>query len=214
MNEPIQIAIVEDNHAFAKSLRKMMEISGNLSCSACFSNAEDCVSALKSEASLEADVILLDLHLPGKNGLTLVPILRQTLPEADIIVLTQNDNYLTTLEAIRLGVSGYILKDSSIAEIRNAIADVHAGASVIDPQLSRIVLNALSSDESPENNVLSTREKQVLELMAMGYVKKEVADKLDLSYRTVAQYTENIYKKLQVPNVAAAVATAIRKGLI
>ncbi|MDZ8117036.1 response regulator transcription factor [Pontiella agarivorans] len=214
MSTTIQILIIEDNPAFAESLMTMIEISHNMSCSAVYGSAEKCMTALTSTAPPVADLVLLDLHLPGKNGLTLVPMLRKFLPDADILVLTQDDDYLTTLEAIRLGVAGYILKDSSITEIRDAIQDIHDGAGIIDPQLSRMIFNALSSDKLPVKNPLNSGELEVLELLAMGYIKKEIAERLNLSYRSVSKKTERIYKKMQVPNVAAAVAAAIRKGLI
>ena len=173
-------------------------------------------SVFVSENTVEAcDIILLDLHLPGKSGLQLIPILRKEMPDTDILVLTQNDDYYTTIEAIRLGVAGYLLKDSPVASIREAIIEINQGSSIIDPQLSRIVLKALSGNpDLSDEQLLTSREQQVLELLAMGYVKKEVADQMEVSYRTIAQYTESIYKKLQVANVAAAVAAAIRKGLI
>ncbi len=214
MTKTIRIVVVEDNKRFAESLKKIVEMGEDMTWVARFTSSEACLDAFKSEQAPDVDVILLDLQLPGKNGLTLVPTLKEVAPEANILVLTQDDDYHTTLEAIRLGVSGYILKDAGIADIRNAIREVHEGGSVIDPQLSRLVLNALMSDDSSIDNPLSRRERQVLELLAMGYVKKEVADQLDLSYRAVALYTENLYKKLQVPNIAAAVATAYRRNLI
>jgi DNA-binding NarL/FixJ family response regulator len=213
MDEPIKILIIEDNVNFTESLKEMIELSERLEFSASFHSAEQCLDALKSKPP-EADVVLLDLQLPGKNGMTLIPELRRLLPQTDIIVLTSNRDYQTTVEAIRLGVSGYILKNASIGEIRSAIYEINDGASIIDPQLSRLVLNALGTGDGSGNDTLTERERLVLELMAMGCVKKEVADRLDISYSTVAQYTESIYKKLQVPNVAAAVAAAIRKGLI
>jgi len=214
MSNPIRVIVVEDNKRFAESLKEIVEMETGMTWVARFASSEACLDAFNEGQAPEVDVVLLDLQLPGKNGLTLVPTLKEVAPEANILVLTQNDDYLTTLEAIRLGVSGYILKDTGIADIRNAIREVHEGGSVIDPQLSRLVLNALTSDDSTIDNPLSPRERQVLELLAMGYVKKEVADQLDLSYRAVALYTENVYKKLQVPNIAAAVATAYRRNLI
>jgi len=214
MSNPIRVIVVEDNKRFAESLKEIVEMETGMTWVARFASSEACLDAFNGGQAPEVDVVLLDLQLPGKNGLTLVPTLKEVAPEANILVLTQNDDYLTTLEAIRLGVSGYILKDTGIADIRNAIREVHEGGSVIDPQLSRLVLNALTSDDSTIDNPLSPRERQVLELLAMGYVKKEVADQLDLSYRAVALYTENVYKKLQVPNIAAAVATAYRRNLI
>ncbi|VGO19322.1 response regulator transcription factor [Pontiella sulfatireligans] len=214
MAETIRIAIIEDNKNYAVSLEKMLLISEGLSCSVIYRSAEECMDNMYGDELIRTDIILLDLQLPGKSGLMLAPILRQNYPDTGILVLTQNDDYLATLEAIRLGAAGYILKRSSIADIRNAIREVYEGGCVIDPQLSRLVLNALDSTDFPKKNPLTKRERQVLELLAMGYIKKEVADKLNLSYRTITQYSEIIYKKLQVPNTTAAVAAAIRKGLI
>jgi DNA-binding NarL/FixJ family response regulator len=179
-------------------------------------SAGACRHAFEQETPPGADIILLDLKLPDHGGLTLVPLLRERAPDAAIVVLTSDDDYHTVLEAIKLGVVGYVLKDTPVAELRRIIREVHAGGSVIDPQLSRYVLKAFqdTEEESSQVSPLSERERDVLELMAQGYVKKEVAEALGISYSTVALYTSNIYEKLQVPNVAAAVATAIRKGLI
>ena len=211
MTQPIRILIIEDNRQYIESLKQMIDLSDRMEFVAAYTSAE----AYMDSPQETADIVLLDLHLPGKGGLQLVPELTKELPDGNILVLTQNDDYHTTLEAIRLGVSGHLLKDAPIASIREAIIEVHEGGSVIDPQLSRIVLKVLSSGSDLESkNILTKREQQVLEFLAMGYVKKEVAARMNVSYSAVAQYTENIYKKLQVPNIAAAVAAAIRKGLI
>jgi DNA-binding NarL/FixJ family response regulator len=215
MPETLKILIIEDNRQYTESLKRMIQVSEQMEFATNYTSAEAYLEHPRGADLKTIDVILLDLHLPRKSGLQLIPILRKEMPESNILILTQNDDYHTTLEAIRLGVSGYLLKDSPIAAIREAIIEVHDGGSVIDPQLSRIVLKALSGSSDPDGgNLLTSREQQVLELMAMGYLKKEVADQMGVSYRTIAQYTEGIYKKLQVPNVAAAVAAAIRKGLI
>jgi DNA-binding NarL/FixJ family response regulator len=214
MKKTIQIAVVEDNPAYARSIQEIISISEGMECSAIFHSAEDCSHAYQSGSPPVVDVILLDLKLPGKSGMSLIPFLRKLAPQSAILVLTSNDDYRTVLEAIHLGVVGYVLKDAPVAALRQAILDVHEGGSVIDPQLSRLVLKAFQDKGNEENNPLSQRERQVLELMAMGYAKKDVATELGLSYSAVALYTANIYEKLQVPNIAAAVSTAIRKGLI
>jgi DNA-binding NarL/FixJ family response regulator len=214
MNPPIKIAVVEDNPAYARSIQEIISISEGMECSGAYRNAEDCIHAFQSANPPQANVVLLDLKLPGKSGMSLIPFLRQTAPHAGILVLTSNDDYRTTLEAIQLGVVGYVLKDTPVAALRQAILDVHEGGTVIDPQLSRLVLKAFQDKGNGEDNPLSKRERQVLELMAMGYAKKDVANELGISYSAVALYTEKIYAKLQVPNIAAAVSTAIRKGLI
>ncbi len=214
MKPPIQIAVVEDNPAYARSIQEIITISEGMECSGIFGSAEDCCQAFQSAKPPRVDVILLDLKLPGKSGMTLIPFLRKAAPQAGILVLTSNDDYRTTLEAIQLGVVGYVLKDTPLAALRQAIFDVHEGGTVIDPQLSRLVLKAFQDKGTGEDNPLSKREREVLELMAMGYAKKDVATELGVSYSAVALYTANIYEKLQVPNIAAAVSKAIRKGLI
>lgn len=214
MKNLIRIAVVEDNQTYARSIQEIIGASKNMECVGVYSSSEDCSSAFQSSDPPPVDVILLDLKLPGKSGLALIPILRNTAPKAAILVLTNNDDYRTVLEAIQLGVVGYVLKDTPVAELRRSIEEVHEGGSVIDSQLSRLVLKTFHDKSEGEDNPLSERERQVLELLAMGYVKKEVATELGLSYSAIALYTANIYEKLQVPNIAAAVGAAIRKGLI
>lgn len=214
MSKTIQIAIVEDNAAYARSLQEIIVASDDMECIGIHATARKCRLAFNTNPPPKADIILLDLKLPDQGGLSLVPLLRERIPDAGIVVLTQNDDYRSVLEAIQLGVVGYVLKDTPVADLRRAIREVHDGGSVIDPQLSRFVLKAFRGGAGAETSPLSEREQQVLELMAMGYVKKEVAEELGISYGAVALYTSNIYEKLQVPNVAAAVAAAIRKGLI
>lgn len=216
MKESIKIIIVEDNRTFARSIQEIILSGEAMDCIGHFSNADECRSAFQSDESpaLKADVILLDLKLPGTSGMTLIPQLRKLVPQVAILILTHNDDYHTVLEAIQLGAVGYLVKDTPVADLRRAIREVHEGGSVIDPKLSRLVLKALTEIEPTSSSTLSKREQQVLELMAAGYVKKEVAEQLGISYSAVALYTANIYEKLQVPNIAAAVATAIRRGLI
>lgn len=209
----IRIITVEDNQSFTTSLNRMMEFNDDMHCAGSFNSAESSLDAFLKNTP-HADLVLLDLHLPGKSGLSLVPFLKEHCPNTKILILTQNDDYRTTLEAIRLGVSGYVLKNAALDEIEHAIREVHQGGCVIDPQLSRLVLEALDSHNPVTDSPLSNRERQVLELLAMGFVKKEIANRLDLSYHTIAEYTNNIFVKLQSPNAVAAVATAIRKGLI
>ncbi|MBK1875993.1 response regulator [Pelagicoccus mobilis] len=213
MSRTIEVIIVEDNESFTKSLKRTLAFNSDMACTGSFNSVEDFLDT-ENEDTREPHIALLDIHLPGKSGLTLVPHLKENYPNTKILVLTQDDDYHTTLEAIRLGVSGYVLKNADLEDIERAIREVNDGGCVIDPQLSRLVLDALDSKEPSKDSTLSNRERQVLELLAMGLVKKEVADRLNLSYYTVSEYTDNIYKKLQSPNAAAAVATAIRKGLI
>ena len=214
MPDKTRILVVEDSKVYAQSLREIIEAAPDLEWIGTYSRVDECHQALDSDSAPSADILLLDLHLPDREGLSLIPLIRKVLPKCDVIVLTQNDDSLKTLEAIRLGVSGYILKSASIHKIWDTIRDVREGGNVIDPRLSKYVLKHLASPAEGNLSILSEREIQVLERLAMGYVKKEIADALALSINTINGYTENIYKKLQVQNVASAVATGIRRGLI
>ncbi|MBD5781639.1 response regulator transcription factor [Pelagicoccus sp. NFK12] len=214
MDTEISIVVIEDNEAYSKTLLDTIELSEGMVCIGNYNTAESCLRELEKDKGQKPSILLLDLNLPGQNGLTMLPQLLMASPDTEVIILTQNDDYHLVLEAIRLGASGYLLKGGTIAGIRNTIREVAAGASVIDAQLSRIVLNSLSSGEKSEDNPLSPREMEVLALLAQGYAKKEVADSLGLSYHAVALYVRNIFKKLGTPNIAAAIATAIRRNFI
>jgi DNA-binding NarL/FixJ family response regulator len=210
----IEILIVEDNAAYLDTLKEMIEATDDMTLHTAWRSAESAVNALCHGDFPSEALLLLDLNLPWDGGLSVIPAFRKACPEGNVVVLTQNDNELVVLEAIQAGAVGYLLKDSPIAELRAAIRDIHGGGSVIDAKFSRYVLQALGGHTESNQEVLSPREHQVLELMAMGKGKKEVADQLDISYHAVALYTRNIYKKLESPNITAAVATAIRRGLI
>ncbi|MEO0510473.1 MAG: response regulator transcription factor [Verrucomicrobiota bacterium] len=214
MSDDIRILIVEDNKPYATTLQKLLETGESMSHVETFFDGESCLAALADQDYPKVDIIILDLQLPGIGGLAIIPRLKQLIPNLRILVLTHNDDHLTTLEAIRLGATGYVLKTASVQSVWNAIHEIHEGGCVIDPSLSSFVLKALTSTTHQKQEFLSEREQQVLELLAAGYVKKEIADQLSISYSSVATHTERIFSKLKVRNIASAVATAIRKGLI
>ncbi|MEO0452730.1 MAG: response regulator transcription factor [Verrucomicrobiota bacterium] len=215
MNAPINVAILEDNRQYVESLRKVFQYSEDFELGSVFQSAEELVESLNEPDTIRGDVLLLDLNLPGRSGMSVIPDVLRKAPALKVLVLTRENDYTATLEAIKLGASGYILKDMPINGIREAIRDVFDGGCVIDPQLSKLLLGSLIGNESlSEEKPLSEREVDVLRLMALGYAKKQVADELNVSYGSVAQATQSIYRKLQVPNITAAVSVGIRQGLI
>jgi DNA-binding NarL/FixJ family response regulator len=210
MKHPIRILIIEDNQNYLNSLKQAMTLLDEVEYASGYGSFE----AFQHAAPDAPDLILLDINLPGISGLDALPEIKQMMPATEVIMLTQNDDYPNVLTAIQRGASGYIIKGGSVKEIHQAILDVYHGASVIDPRLSRIVLSTLAGTSDTQENLLSEREVEVLNALADGLTKKEVAHTLDLSYHTVDLYTRNIYEKLKSPNIAAAIATAIRKGMI
>ncbi len=211
----ITFSIIEDNEIYRTSLIETLTLVEDIEHVITFGNAEAGLKAFQADAAAHPDILLLDLNLPGQNGITLLPELHAALPDTDIIVLTQNDDHRTALNAISLGATGYLVKGESIVVIRNAMREVRKGATVIDSSLSRLVINALALPDTPAmENPLTPQEQKVLSLLAQGFAKKEVAVKINLSLHAVDFHTRNIYKKLQSPNIAAAIATAIRQKLI
>ena len=211
MTDSIRILIIEDNQNYLNSLKQALTLLDGVE----YSDGYGSFEAFRNAAPEAPDCILLDINLPGMSGLDALPEIKQMMPATEVIMLTQNDDYPNVLTAIQRGASGYIIKGGSVKEIHQAILDVNQGASVIDPRLSRIVLTTLAGTKTNTNeNPLSDREVEVLNSLGDGLTKKEVAEVLSLSYHTIDLYTRNIYEKLKSPNIAAAIATAIRKGLI
>ena len=210
----ISLMVVEDNRTYRESLLHIIELSEGLECIGDFNAAEPCLKSLQANPAHSPDLLLLDLNLPGDNGLTMLPLFRQIAPKTEVVILTQDDDYHSVLEALQLGANGYLLKGATVAEIRTIIREVSEGATYIDPQLSRFVMDALCRSGDTFESPLSIRESEVLTLLSQGYSKKEVAEKMGLSYHTVVSYVRTIFDKLESPNLAAAVAKAVRQKLI
>ena len=213
-NYIMKIAIVEDNTSYRKSLFKIIELTDDMTCLAAFPSAELLLSTLKDSTLEKPDILLLDLNLPGEHGLKMLPQIKAASPETDVIILTQDSDFRTVLEALHLDASGYLIKGASVNKIREVIRAIAEGGIYVDAQLSRIVLHVLRGHDITENNPLSPREIEILKLLALGLTQKEVAVKLNLSYHTICFHIRDTFKKLDVPNLTAAVAKATRQGLI
>ena len=211
----LTVWLIEDHANYrdtvAKSLRMRAEIASLLD----FGDAESALTRLAEVPGARPDVILLDLGLPGLPGLEAIPKLKAYLPEADIVVLTVFDDKPKVFKAIVSGASGYLLKSSTPAEIVQAVLQVNEGGSPLTPQIARYVLSAFSdSRRKAPSTVLSFREQEILSYLADGFVKKQVAEKLNISSHTVDFHVRKIYSKLQVNNVSGAISKAVRDGLV
>lgn len=209
---PITVWLVEDNETFRNTVARALAKVPTLECSHCFPNAEEALDAMQGGAV--ANVILLDVELPGINGVEAVSRIRAISPSTRIIMLTVVDSHNKIFNAICAGASGYLLKTSPAGKIIEAIREVHTGGAPMTPQVARSVLDMFARVTAPRTDYgLTDREQKILELMIEGLIKKEIADQLSISYHTVDTHLRNIYSKLHVHTRTGAVAKALKERL-
>lgn len=208
----ITVWLVEDNETFRNTVGRALSKVTTLDCAQRFPNAEEAITAL--EGGAVANVILLDVELPGMNGVEAVRRIKSLSPSTRVIMLTVIDSHDKIFSAICAGASGYLLKTSPAQKIVDAIAEVHMGGAPMTPQVARSVLDMFARLPVARNDYgLTEREQKILELMTRGLIKKEIADQLTLSYHTVDTHLRNIYTKLHVHTRTGAVAKALKERL-
>ncbi len=183
-----------------------------LECPRHFANSEEALSALAD--GTVPDVALVDVQLPGLDGIEAVRRMKALSPATRIIMLTVFDDHDKILKAICAGASGYLLKTSPAEKVIESIHDVYAGGAPMTPRVAHAVLEMFSRLLVPQREYgLTARERDILELMTQGLIKKEIADKLSLSYHTVDTHLRNIYAKLHVNTRSGAVAKVLKERL-
>ncbi len=213
----IKILIIEDNPAYRKGIAQAIAKTDGMELTQEFGTAAIALRKIPTLAKESApNLILLDLNLPGISGLDALPRIKELLPEAKVIILTQSDMQEDVLRAIELGAAGYLLKASSVPRLLEGMQTVHDGGATLDPGLASLIMSSLKNKQPKTESVveLSRRELEVIARIAEGAVQKEIADQLDLSVYTVGEYIANIYKKLNVHNAPAAVAKAYKSGIL
>jgi len=209
---PISVWLVEDNETFRNTVARVLNQAPGLECSQHFCDSETALAALEEGAV--ADVILLDVELPGLNGIEAVRRIKSLSPSTRVVMLTVFDDHDKIFRAICAGASGYLLKTSPVEKIIESIHEVQAGGAAMTPRVARSVLDMFSRLSSPRQDYgLTIREQKILELMTHGLIKKEIADQLDLSYHTVDTHLRNIYTKLHVHTRTGAVSKALKEKL-
>ena len=215
MKKAIQIMLVEDNREYRDVIDLALSRDEDLELMCEFVTAEIALRSVQGNAPKLPDVVLLDLRLPGMCGLEALPYFVQSMPHAKVIILTQSDNEADVLKAISLGAAGYLLKSSTITEIKDGIRLVSKGGASLDPAVAKLVLNTLKAKLPREElaAALSERQQEVLVLLSDGLQKKEICGQLGIGYATVDTHVRHIYEKLDVRNASAAVTKAFRLGL-
>ena len=161
------------------------------------------------------DVLLLDLGLPGRDGLQVLDEVRKLLPDVKVVILSAFDDRERVYRAICNGASGYLLKTAAPDEISAGIRDVVHGASALSPAIASMILQGFSRYGPVQKlEPLTTREEEVLRFLVQGLIKKEIADQLDISQHTVDMHLRAVYRKLHVRTQTEAVSKALRQGLV
>jgi len=207
------IVIYEDNSDFREAVVQLINTSENYFCAGAFYKSND---VLKEVQSLKPQVILMDIDLPGRNGIEAVQLIRTFDKEVKIIMLTVFDDNKNVLSAICAGASGYLLKKYSFEKLFDAIEEVLHGGAPMSANIARMVLEHVASNDfvGTEEYHLTTREKEILTQLVKGYSYKMIAGALNISFETVKTFIRRIYEKLQVHNQSEAVAKALKNRIV
>jgi DNA-binding NarL/FixJ family response regulator len=210
----IKVVIFEDNHSLREGLAAMIGGTMGFECSGAFPN---CNNLLKNMAQSKPDVVVMDIEMPGINGIEAVSMIKEEYPDMKILMETIFDDDEKIFDSICAGAEGYILKNTPPAGIIEAIKEIYEGGSPMTPSIANRVLKMLKErpvHRNKESFDLSGREQEILACLVKGMSYKMVADACFISVETVNVHIKNIYKKLQVHSKSEAVAKAIKGRII
>lgn len=211
----ISVIVVEDNKIIRESLASLINGTEGFSCIASFS---DCESLFIDTKLKDADVVLMDIGLPGINGIEGTKRIKEKYQDVNIIMLTVYEDNQLVFDALCAGACGYLVKKTPPTQLLEAIRDVNSGGSPMSSHIARKVISVFQqhnwNDKKHEDTLLSDREKEVLSGLTKGKSYQEIGNELFISIDTVRHHIRNIYSKLHVHSQSEAVAKAIKKGLV
>ena len=210
----IRVVIFEDNFLLRESLYQLINGSAGLTCAGAFANCDDIVAHIEKTSP---HVVLMDIEMPGKNGIEGLKIIKGHFPEIKIIMQTVVEDDDKIFASICSGASGYLLKNTTPTRLLQAIVEVYEGGAPMTPAIAGKVLDKFRRQSPPlsgELNDLSTREKEILECLVEGMSYKMIASSCKISIDTVRFHIRNIYEKLHVSSKSEAVAKALRRDII
>lgn len=208
MSKTKTVVIVEDDPGLREQLVLVLKQARDITCLYAVDTGEE---ALRRIPTQPPDVVLMDIQLPGMSGIDCVAALKKQLPDLEFIMLTVYEDSERIFRALKAGAGGYLIKSAPPEKLFEAIRDVHAGGAPFSAHIARKVVQYFrggggGARSSRDSEKLSPRECEVIELLASGYIYKEIADKLGIGTETVRTYVKNICTKLQVKNRTEAVA--------
>ena len=201
---PVRVVVVDDQALFRTGLARLLNEDERIEV---VGQAEDGLAALSVVAKLKPDVVLMDLKMPNLDGIEATRRMLANNPETKVLILTSFDADTSIIQALKAGAAGYVLKDSQADGIVSSILAVMSGERVMASAVAQRVLDMLTG-------TITTREVEILKLLASGMANKQIAYKLGISEKTVRNHVSNMYEKLQIFDRAQAVLYAVRKGLI
>ena len=211
----IKVMIVDDHEVVRMGLRAALELEDDMQVVGDAANADD---ALRDSEVLRPDVVLMDVRMPGTDGIQACRLLKEAQPDAKVVMVTSFSDEKAVFASIMAGAAGYLLKNTRRAELLSAVRSAAAGESLLDPAIAASVLTRLrdlaTKEEGREVALLSEREKEVLPLVAQGLTNKEIAANLIISENTVRNHVSRILDKLDLINRSEAAAWAQRHGML
>jgi len=214
----VRVTIFDDNKRLLDSLSVLIDGSPGFQMAGIFENCNNLISDIERT---QPDVILMDIEMPGINGIEAVKMVKHRFPKMNVMMQTAFENDENVFAAICAGASGYILKNTPPSKILECIIEVYQGGSPMSPSVARKVLGFLQQpmpDEKKETTVenynLSAREKEILACLVKGMSYKMIAEQCNITYETVRSHMKNIYEKLHVASMTEAVAKAINQKLV
>jgi DNA-binding NarL/FixJ family response regulator len=206
----IKVGIVEDNVKIRNLIQRYLDMQDGISCRVAVDSVEEMLDYLKEKEL--PDILLMDIQLPGMSGIEGIGIIKQDYPEIDIIMLTVYHDSHKIFDSLKAGASGYLLKHTSLPEIKEAVEDLAKGGAPMSPQIARKVIqyfNSTQAKKKPESD-LTAREQDIVNGLVDGLSYKMIADRYDISIDTVRAHIRNIYKKLHVNSKAEVIAKSLR----
>lgn len=218
MNAPAlnvtRVWILEDHQVFAKQVRRLLAGEADLDCSYHFSHPDELFDKLRYTTDYP-DVLLLDLGLPGRDGLQVLDDVRKLLPDLKVLILSAFDDRERVYHAICNGASGYLLKSADPDEILGGIRQVMNGSSALSGPIAKMILDGFSRYGNVQKiEPLTSREEEVLRALVQGMIKKEIGEHLFISLHTVDMHLRSVYRKLHVRTQTEAVSKALRQGIV
>ena len=204
------VGIVEDNKKIRDLIQRYLDMQNEMECPVAVDSVEEILDYL--EKHQKPQVILMDIQLPGMSGIKGMEIIKSKYPEIEIIMLTVYHDSHKIFDSLKAGASGYLLKHTSLPEIKESIENLMKGGAPMSPQIARKVISHFN-EEAPKKNedsMLTNREQDIVNGLVDGLSYKMIADRFDISIDTVRAHIRNIYKKLHVNSKAEVIAKSLR----